>query len=71
MWCGGGGEDSKSTGHGSDNNKPPKGKVVTLEDTNHLWFYNDVSQESVQELVTALHQTATKVRKATEARGAG
>lgn len=43
------------------------GKVVASEDTNHLWFYRDVSQDSVLQLVEGLHEVSTKMSRATMA----
>jgi ATP-dependent protease ClpP protease subunit len=50
-----------------DHKLPPGGKVTASEETNHLWFYKYVTDESVQEMVSALHEMVIKARKASEA----
>lgn len=63
-WCG---EAVVTAGAPKGHKRPPDGNVVSSDETNHLWFYKEVSQESVQQLVTALHETTIKVLKNTEA----
>jgi len=50
----------------TNHEKPPEGKVQASDDSNHVWFYKFVSQESVQEMVVAMHEAATNLLKAAE-----
>ena len=59
---GSGGEGGDSV-KPSNSETPSDGKVTT--DGNHIWFYKDVSQSSIQALVSALRETSMRLQKET------